>query len=146
MRGRTSQHDPDFDPPPVTKLFMPDGPGIWLLSELDPTEPDRAFGLCDTGHGYPELGDVLIRELQTMRGRLRLSIERDAHITPDRPISNTLRKRGRPGASPPEQPVRLDPLPTTTGTSNTATQRHRSPDHPSDHISHFSRNQPSLSV
>lgn len=85
--GHKSQHEPDFDPPPVTKLFMPDGPGTWLLSELDPNEPNRAFGLCDTGHGYPELGYVLISELHAIRGRLRLPIERDAHFTPDRPLS-----------------------------------------------------------
>jgi hypothetical protein len=86
--GYTSQQDPDFDPPPVTMLFMPDGPGTWLLSELNPNEPDRAFGLCDTGHGYPELGDVLISELTAIRGGLRLPIERDAHFIPDRPLSN----------------------------------------------------------
>ncbi|GJE18706.1 DUF2958 domain-containing protein [Methylobacterium marchantiae] len=82
-----SQHDPNFDPPPVTKLFMPDGPGTWLLSEFDPNEPDRAFELCDTGQGYPELSYVLISELTAIRGRLRLPIERDAHFIPDRPLS-----------------------------------------------------------
>lgn len=30
--GCASQRDPDFDPPPVLKLFMPDGPGTWLLT------------------------------------------------------------------------------------------------------------------
>lgn len=85
--GHKSQYNPDFDPPPVTKLFMPNGPGTWLLSELDPNEPDRAFGLCDIGHGYPELGYVLISELSAFRGCLRLPIERDAHFIAGRPLS-----------------------------------------------------------
>ena len=38
------------------KLFTPDANATWLLTELDPVEPDRAFGLCDLGLGYPELG------------------------------------------------------------------------------------------
>ncbi len=59
---------------------MPDGPGTCLLSELDPNEPDRAFGLCDTGHGYPELGYVLLSELHAFRGRLRLPTERAAPL------------------------------------------------------------------
>lgn len=83
---------PGLRPAPVTKLFRPDDPGTWLLSELDPTEPDPAFGLCDIGHGYPELGYVLISELHAIRGRLRLPIERDAHFTPDRPLSQYARE------------------------------------------------------
>ncbi len=43
--GRRTARDEETDPPPVLKLFMPDGPGTWLLTELDPTEPTRAFGL-----------------------------------------------------------------------------------------------------
>lgn len=27
-----------------------------IHSEIDPTDADRAFGLCDLGHGCPELG------------------------------------------------------------------------------------------
>lgn len=66
---------------------MPDGPGTWLLTELDPAEPTRAFGLCDPGLGSPELGYVDLTELAALRGRLRLPIERDRHFIPDRPLS-----------------------------------------------------------
>ena len=34
---------------PVVKLFTPDGNCTWLLTELDPEDPDIAFGLCDLG-------------------------------------------------------------------------------------------------
>ncbi|KQP07889.1 transposase [Methylobacterium sp. Leaf99] len=95
--GRSSQNDPDFDPAPVVKLFMPDGPGTWLLTELDPNEPDRAFGLCDLGHGYPELGYVLISDLAVIRGHLRLPIERDAHFEHDKPLSHYTREAAAVG-------------------------------------------------
>jgi hypothetical protein len=35
----------DFQP--VVKLFMPDADRTWLLTEIDPDNPDIAFGLCD---------------------------------------------------------------------------------------------------
>lgn len=48
----------DSDPLPVIKLFTPDAGATWLLTELDPDDPDIAFGLCDLGLGNPELGSV----------------------------------------------------------------------------------------
>ncbi len=65
---------------PVVKLFTPDANCTWLLSELDPDDPDIAFGLCDLGLGFPELGTVRISELETVRGRLGLPVERDRHF------------------------------------------------------------------
>ena len=75
--GERSQREPDFDPHPVVKLFTPDGQCTWLLSEIDPEDPDRAFGLCDLGMGSPELGWLSLKELATVRGKLGLPIERD---------------------------------------------------------------------
>lgn len=62
---------------PVVKLFSPWGEAIWLLTELDPDDPDIAFGLCDLGTGFPELGRVRLSELEAVRGPLWLRIERD---------------------------------------------------------------------
>ena len=76
-----------FDPQPVVKLFTPDAQATWLLSEIDPDTPDIAFGLCDLGMGFPELGSVLISEISSVRGKLGLPVERDLHFTPDKPIS-----------------------------------------------------------
>ena len=76
-----------LDPPPVAKLFTPDAGATWLLTELDPADPDRAFGLCDLGLGYPELGWVSLAEIASVRGRLGLAVERDLHIVADRPLS-----------------------------------------------------------
>ena len=66
---------------PVVKLFTPDAGCTWLLSELDPEDPDIAFGLCDLGMGCPELGTVRISELESVRGKLGLPVERDRHFT-----------------------------------------------------------------
>ncbi|MBL8199668.1 MAG: DUF2958 domain-containing protein [Chromatiales bacterium] len=75
------------DPLPVVKLFTPDANATWLLTELDPADPDLAFGLCDLGLGCPELGYVRLSELETARGPLGLKIERDHHFTADRTLS-----------------------------------------------------------
>lgn len=76
---------PDFLP--VVKLFTPDAGCTWLLSELDPDEPDRAFGLCDLGMGFPELGYVSMIELAQVRGQIGLPVERDMYFTPKQTIS-----------------------------------------------------------
>ena len=85
--GRQSLDNGDFDPPPVVKLFTPDADATWLLTEIDPDDHDHAFGLCDLGHGFPELGYVSLAELQSVRGRLGLPVERDLHFTASKPIS-----------------------------------------------------------
>ncbi len=70
--------DPDFIP--VVKLFTPDAQCTWLLTELDPDDQDIAFGLCDLGMGCPELGSVRISELENVRGKLGLPVERDRYF------------------------------------------------------------------
>ena len=77
----------EIDFRPVVKLFTPDGACTWLLTELDPEEPDIAFGLCDLGMGCPELGSVRLSELEALRGRLGLPVERDRHFAPERTLS-----------------------------------------------------------
>ena len=71
---------------PVVKLFNPCGAAMWLLTELDPEDPDIAFGLCDLGLGCPELGTVRISEIQSVRGKLGLPVERDRYFTPTKTI------------------------------------------------------------
>lgn len=85
--GRQSLDNDDFDPPPVVKLFTPDAGATWLLTEIDPDDHDHAFGLCDLGQGFPELGYVSLAELQTVRGPFGLHVERDLHFTASKPIS-----------------------------------------------------------
>ncbi|RTL51769.1 MAG: DUF2958 domain-containing protein [Bradyrhizobiaceae bacterium] len=73
---------------PVVKLFLPDGAATWLITEVDPDDPDRLFGLCDLGLGFPELGFVSLAEISSVKGRLGLHVERDAHFVTDKPLSH----------------------------------------------------------
>jgi hypothetical protein len=84
-RATSAAYAEGTEPPehrPVVKLFTPDAQCTWLLSELDPDEPDIAFGLCDLGFGTPELGSVRISELEAIRGQLGLPVERDRFFKP----------------------------------------------------------------
>ena len=60
----------------------------------DPEDADIAFGLCDLGLGYPELGSVRLSVLKAHRGRLGLPIERDLHFKANAPLS-TYAERAR---------------------------------------------------
>ena len=82
-----AQAQPDFDPLPVVKLFMPDGGGTWLLTELNAEDHTLAMGLCDLGVGLPELGYVSLAELASLRGLLGLPVERDLHFRADKRLS-----------------------------------------------------------
>ena len=74
----------------AVKFFTPWGAASWYIvsgTPLDsingePCEPENAkdwhmFGLCDLGLGFPELGYVLLSQLQGIRGQFGLTIERD---------------------------------------------------------------------
>jgi hypothetical protein len=75
----------DIDFKPVVKLFTPDAQCTWLLTELG--NDDIAYGLCDLGMGFPEVGFVCMRELRELRGPLELPVERDLHFDADKTLS-----------------------------------------------------------
>lgn len=94
VKGTDAEHD--FFP--VVKLLTPDAGCTWLLTEIDPEDTDIAFGLCDLGLGYPELGDVSLSELSSLRGKLGLPVERDLHFKAKGRLStyaDAARKAGR---------------------------------------------------
>jgi len=87
LNGEAQQADPDnYDPIPLVKLFNPVGAGTWLLTSVDPEDPDTAYGLCDLGMGSPEIGPVSIEELTNFKGPLQLGIERDLHWVGDKTL------------------------------------------------------------
>ena len=86
QRAAMDKGDDALDFKPVVKLFTPDAQCTWLLTELDP-DGGLAFGLCDLGLGEPELGYVSLIELQSVRGKLGLPIERDLHFVANKTIS-----------------------------------------------------------
>jgi len=85
--GAKTARGEDHDPYPLVKLFTPDASATWLLTELDPDEPDIAFGLCDLGLGFPELGHVHISEIASVRGKFGVPVERDLFFQADKPLS-----------------------------------------------------------
>ncbi|EJW11627.1 hypothetical protein A33M_2930 [Rhodovulum sp. PH10] len=85
---RRAAGKPEIDFMPLVKLFCPWGGGTWLLSEIDPEDADLAFGLCDLGLGFPELGSVSLSELEEVRGPGGLRIERDLYFTPDKTLGS----------------------------------------------------------
>lgn len=98
MNGHQSAGGDEIDPLPVIKLFTPDAAATWLLTEVDPDDEDRAFGLCDLGLGFPELGWVRFSELEAVRGRLNLPVENDLHFSARQPLSayaSDAREHGR---------------------------------------------------
>jgi len=84
--GVLAADDPAFDPKPVVKLFTPLGANVWLLAWTEPDEPDIAYGLCDLGMGFPELGSVRLSELQEVRGPFGLTVERELHWVADKTL------------------------------------------------------------
>ena len=71
---------------PVVKLFTPDAGATWLLAWLDHTDTDVAWGLCDLGVGCPEIGTVMLSEIEAVRGRLGMPVERDLHFKADKSL------------------------------------------------------------
>ena len=53
---------------------------------MDPGDPDRLFGLCDLGVGFPELGYVSFSELSRLRGPMGLAVECDLYFEPDKTL------------------------------------------------------------
>jgi hypothetical protein len=69
---------------PVLKLFNPCGSQTWLISDMD--EYGYMFGLCDLGMGCPELGYVMLEELESVNVGFGLGIERDIHWEADKTL------------------------------------------------------------
>jgi hypothetical protein len=95
--GQKFKDDISFDPFPVLKLFTPDAAMTWLLAAIDPDDCDLAYGLCDAGLGCPEVGNVSLEEIASLRGRHGLPVERDLYFDPDKPISAYARAAARAG-------------------------------------------------
>jgi hypothetical protein len=85
LSANNAAQDGTKDFKPVVKLFVPWGAGTWLLSEMD--ENGIAFGLCDLGHGSPEMGYVDTNEIMSVRGPFGLKIERDMRWKADRTLT-----------------------------------------------------------
>ena len=62
----------------IVKFFNPLGSQTWEIFEGSPEGDDwKLFGNCDLGFGGPELGYVMLSELEELSVGLGLGIERD---------------------------------------------------------------------
>ncbi|WP_407865457.1 DUF2958 domain-containing protein [Phyllobacterium phragmitis] len=58
------------------------------------------FGPCDLGHGSPELGYASLAEIQSIRGPMRLLVERNRHFRATKPLSTyAAEARAKAGSS-----------------------------------------------
>ena len=90
------QYEPEYLKP-VVKLFTPDSQATWLLVSTDPHYPEIAYGLADLGLGCPELGDICLNELTSVKGPLGLPVERDRHFTPTKTLGEYAKEAARHG-------------------------------------------------
>lgn len=84
------------DPFPVVRLFTPDADAVWLLTELDPKDPDLAFGLCNLGPFPPKLGFMRLSVLERVCGPRGAHVERDPNFTARQPLSAYINKVADP--------------------------------------------------
>jgi hypothetical protein len=82
-----SQEQREKDHIPVVKLHLPGTGCAWLLTELDPDDPLRAFGLCDLGMGFPELGYVDLSKIASLKLPLNVTLQQDESFTGKCPLS-----------------------------------------------------------
>jgi hypothetical protein len=70
----------------IVRFFNPTGNQSWEIFEGDETEDGdwRFFGNCDLGFGSPELGYVMLSELESVNVGFGLGIERDICVGPQK--------------------------------------------------------------
>ncbi len=79
-------HKQGHDPQPVVHLYLPGSSHQWLLTELH-THDDVAFGLCDLGAGFPELGYVDLREVLAAAASVNAELRCNLAFRPVAPLS-----------------------------------------------------------
>ncbi len=81
-------HEIDFEP--VVRILDEEEGRIWLLSEIDPAAPHKAWGLClcDPDCPEPHMGAVDLNELETVKAAGFLAV--DPSFAPAGPVSHYL--------------------------------------------------------
>lgn len=85
--ARRAKAERNFDPEPLLKFFAPWDQKVWLISEMNPNNHDVLFGLCDLGVEEPELGTIILSELNSIVGIGGLTIEMDRYFEPNRTLN-----------------------------------------------------------
>jgi hypothetical protein len=95
MRRLKKNNDMNNDEDIVCKFFNPCGAATWLITRIEP-EGDIMWGLCDLGFDCVEYGTVSLQELQSVKLRFGLKIERDLHFKGGK-VSDFANKRSLAG-------------------------------------------------
>ncbi|MGJ7491410.1 DUF2958 domain-containing protein [Variovorax sp. ZT4R33] len=95
--GEARARGESVDPYPVVKLHTLDAGLVWLLVDLD-ADGDQAYGLCDAGTGFPELGTVSLSALGDVRGPQGLRIVVDRQFKARQPLSAYVADARRDGS------------------------------------------------
>lgn len=75
---------------PIVKFFNPCGAATWLICSAEKVGDEYVLqGYCDLGMQCVEFGSVLLSELQNVRLRFGLGIERDLYWEPKKDFDYT---------------------------------------------------------
>jgi len=79
IKRSTQPHNRTNDDRAIVKFFNPTGIGTWIIFEGEKQENGDwlLFGMCDLGH--PEWGYVSLNDLQSIKLKFGLGIERDMY-------------------------------------------------------------------
>ena len=77
---------PGHDHVPLVALFVADGPGAWLISEIQPYDHGVVYGLMDYGFAVPQIGAFTLTELNKLI-RLGVKVARDPFFMGRYPLS-----------------------------------------------------------
>jgi hypothetical protein len=76
--------DEDKDPMIYAKFFTPDAGWTWYVAGVDARESDDKILYGYVVGDFPEWGHFSLSELQSVRGKLGLPVERDLYFAPKR--------------------------------------------------------------
>lgn len=85
-----------IDPYPMIKLYTPDADTCWVLVSIDADE-DRAYGLIDSGTGFPALGEVSLSMLASIVGPRGMPVAIESGFRPRKRLSAYLSDAQRDG-------------------------------------------------
>lgn len=94
--GAARARGEDSDPYPVVKLYTPDAGAAWVLTALA-ADGDLAYGLIDAGTGFPELGEVSLAMLASIKGPKGLPVAVEPQYRPRKTLSAYMADAQRDG-------------------------------------------------
>ncbi|GAB3282820.1 DUF2958 domain-containing protein [Larkinella harenae] len=81
-------HGQDHIPVYMFDIFAENGCDLcWMLTELDPSDPDLGYGLCDLADGQPRMGHVSLSTMEAVARALGKPVVTDPLFDPSYPIS-----------------------------------------------------------